>query len=199
MINKYKLLIVLTAVLLVSKASAQTESLPVQNNIKLRLPLSYNGLFSDWITAGLQYERLINTKNSLSLGVNYIGIDGNRFFSSLDKARVQGYSGLMILPQWRHYFRKNQDKYFNGFYVGASAAYLKDNIDRKEAIEKRHVIGLGGLIGYQQVIKKKISLGITPSLHFGLEQSNLPRSSNDRLRMSTIFIHNLDLHLGYIF
>lgn len=194
--NKYKLLTLLIALLLSAKTFGQTESLPVKHNIKLRLPLSYNGLFSEWFTAGLQYERLITAKNSLSLGAHYLDSEGNRFFSSWEQ--VQGYKSLMVLPQWRHYFRKNEQHYFNGFYAGVSAVYVRSNTDQGEYIRKSHVMALGGLIGYQQVIKKKISIGITPSLHYGVENANRLGFKTSR-QTFPVFSASLDLHVGYIF
>jgi hypothetical protein len=194
MMNKYKLLILLTAMLLSAKTFSQTQSLPVKNAIKLRLPLRYDGLFSQWYTIGLQYERLINAKNSLSLGATYLDSDGSRFFSSYKQ--VQGYKVLKVLPQWRHYFRRKEENYFNGFYVGGSAAYVKSNIYRRESTQRGHAIGLGGLIGYQKVIKKKLSIDITPSLHYGLENANNPDFNR---RIYTVFIGSLDLYVGYVF
>jgi hypothetical protein len=105
----------------------------------------------------------------------------------------------MVLPQWRHYVRKREKNYFNGFYYGASAVYLRDFIDRAENRENRHVISLGALIGYQQVIKKRLSLGITPSLHFGIENTNLNKRNPNRRLTATTFITSLDFHIGYIF
>jgi hypothetical protein len=198
MMNKYKLLTFLIAVLLVTQSYAQTEALPVKHNIKLRMPLSYNGLFSQWITAGLQYERLISAKNSLNLGTIYYYSKDNRFSSYRENINSQNH--LLILPQWRHYFRKNEQNYFNGFYVGASAAYVRSRIDWVGFVQKSDAMGLGGLIGYQQVIKKKLSIGFTPSLHYGLENSNNPSyGSISSRRTYPVFIGSLDLHIGYIF
>jgi hypothetical protein len=132
--NKYKLLTLLIALLLITKTFAQTDSLPVKNIIKLGLPLTYNGLFAQYFSAGLQYERLINAKNSLSLSVDYLDSEGNRFFPALNKER--GDKSLIIMPQWRHYLGKNKDTYFNGFYVGgqlfiSEVTSIKETLFRK--------------------------------------------------------------------
>jgi hypothetical protein len=178
--------------------SQDTDTLPVKHHIKLRLPFWYKGFFTQTFLTGLQYERLISPKNSVSLGISYYYSNRNYFDG---RSTVENYRQLMVLPQWRHYFRRNKQNYFNGFHLGASAAYLRDYIDRPNALEKHHVMGLGILVGYQQVIKKKFSLGITPSLHFGVENTNYNRYQNASInrRFSTVFIVSPDFHIGYIF
>ncbi|QHT68410.1 DUF3575 domain-containing protein [Rhodocytophaga rosea] len=196
---KKSLLLLLLPVLMCAECFSQTtDSLPVKHDIKLRLPFWYKGFFTQTFLTGLQYERLLSTKNSVSLGISYYYSNRNYFDG---RSTVDNYRQFMVLPQWRHYFRRNKQNYFNGFHLGASAVYLRDYIDRPNALEKRHVMGLGILVGYQQVIKKKISLGITPSLHVGLENTNYNRHQNARInrRFSTIFIVSPDFHIGYIF
>lgn len=194
---KTKLLTIVIALLLFTKGFAQTDPLPVKYNIKLRLPLYYNNFFSNWYTVGAQYERLINAKNSLSLGVIYY--DFNDYQRLLLWRSVQESKSVLIMPQWRHYFRKNKDNYFNGFYVGASSGFGGGITYGKYVTEKTYFIGIGGLIGYQQVIKKRFSIGFTSALQYGAEYTNLPETSAMRSHLYPVFSGSLDLHIGYIF
>jgi hypothetical protein len=197
-----KKLILLSLFLLVltctQSFSQAIDSLPVKHNIKLKLPFNFKGFFTERFATGLQYERLISPKNSVGLGISYYGID--KPFSD-SHSTIENYKQIMVLPQWRHYFRRNRENYFNGFHLGASSIYMRDYINRPNVLEKRHVMGLGILAGYQQVIKKKISLGIMPSLHFGVENTTYNRYQNASInrRFSTVFIVSPDLHIGYIF
>jgi hypothetical protein len=148
--------------------------------------------------AGGQYERLINAKNSLSLGViYYYNFNFSHRFPDWDN--IQNSRSLQIMPQWRHYFRKNKENYFNGFYVGASSVYGRQIIKRVYSTEKWHFMGVGGLIGYQQVIKKRFSVGFTPALQYGFEYTNSPESRGRSSRIYSVFSGSLDLYIGYIF
>jgi hypothetical protein len=194
--KKFLLLLLPLLMLTYTQSFSQvTDSLPVKHNVKLKLPFNYKGFFTERFATGLQYERLISPKNSVSMGISYYYSNRNHFDG---RSTIQNYKQVMVLPQWRHYFRRNPENYFNGFHLGASSVYLRDYIERPDVLEKRHVMGLGILAGYQQVIKKKISLGITPSLHFGVENTNY-NSRRIRRRFFTTFIYSLDFHVGYVF
>ena len=143
------------SIAIVNTCFSQVNSLPVKHYIKLGLPFWYKGFLSEWYTVGLQYERLLSAKNSISFGISYYNSDRKR---STTSGIIQHYKQVMILPQWRHYLRKKEVNYFNGFYLGASAVYLRDYIDRIENRENRYVMGLGVLLGYQQVIEKSFLL-----------------------------------------
>lgn len=195
--NRKNIFLLAISVLIISKSYAQIDSLPIRNSIKLKIPTGgYNHFFSDFMLVGLQYERLLTSKSSISLSTHFAN-------SAIDRKTVEGtiqnYKQVMLLPQWRHYFRKKEEYYFNGFYVGVSTVYMRDHISRVENTEKRHLIGAGALIGYQQVIKKKISIGFTPSLHYGANISKTNSISGQERKIEGIFIIGLDLHLGYIF
>jgi hypothetical protein len=194
--NTVKLLTLVFVLLAVSQTFAQVDAVPAKNNFKIRVPLKYNGFFSQRFSAGLQYERLISATNTLSLGAMYYHHDNQQFSYS---GGIVPYRVLMILPQWRHYFRKNKEHYFNGFHIGVSSAYLNTHIDWSEATEKKHYAGIGGLIGYQQVIKKRLAIGCTPSLHYGFEATNLAGYNRIGRRMATAFSASVDVHIGYIF
>ncbi|MDO1451811.1 DUF3575 domain-containing protein [Rhodocytophaga aerolata] len=195
--NRKSIFLLAIGILLMSKSYAQIDSLPVRNNIKLKIPTGgYKHFFSEFTLVGLQYERLLTSKNSISLSAHFSN-------SAKDRTTVEGtiqhYKQVMLLPQWRHYLRKNKQNYFNGFYVGFSTAYMRDYIYRIDNTEKRHLIGAGALIGYQQVIKKKLSIGFTPSLHYGANFSTTNSTVRQERKTEGSLIYLLDFHIGYIF
>jgi hypothetical protein len=183
-------------VLVISQTLAQRTALERKNNIKLKLPLSLNGLGRDWMVVGVGYERLFTPTNTLSLGVNYY--NSHRQYETIGGTRTQ-YQQVMVLPQWRHYFRKNKDNYFNGFHAGVSTAYFQDQATFIEGYRKRRMAGMGLLAGYQQVIKKRISLGLTPSLHYGLQSNQEELNGQQRRFFGSTFIFSLDFQAGFLF
>jgi hypothetical protein len=154
----------------------------------------------------LRYERLLSNKWSAAISGGYHkGAGGGRY--APPDWRLTFKRGFSIRPSLVYYLRNKAkaDRAFRGFYTGGALTYSQDtfrytSILNGQSEHKTQYFALaGGLIGYQQVVKKRISVGIEVSGGSGYTVNRQAYYGLTNRRGFGYFYFDATLRAGYIF
>lgn len=157
-------------------ALGQADSALMQkNNVQIRLPTYFKGFPKDFLYVGMKYERLLKPKLSIGVYADY----------RVDNSDYQGYQRkifeskhLSLKPTLIYYLRNKakSDRNYRGVFLGISSLfglqrydqlsyYDYNQPDRYEIVNQK-ILGIGPRIGYQQLIKKRLSIEASASIHY---------------------------------
>ena len=154
----------------------------------------------------IRYERLLSNKWSVAISGGYHQGAGSGRFAPADW-RLNSRQGFSIRPSLVYYLRNKEkaDRAFRGFYTGSALTYSQDTfwytskINGQSENQTQYFALAGGIIGYQQVVKKRISVGIEASGGSGYAVNRQAYYGLTGRREFGYFYFDATLRAGYVF
>lgn len=118
-----------------------------RNNIKINYWAPFKNNYSFY------YERKFGSRYSFQIHPGVIVNSSTGYFTE---------NAIFISPEFRYYFKKDSLLFSNGFYIGTFLKYKNYTIESETSSVKSKYNSFGGglVIGYQFLIKKRITLDL---------------------------------------
>ena len=152
---------------------------------------------------GFRYERLLSNKWSATISGGYYQNAGSGRYDPTVTSR-QGFS---VRPSLVYYLRNKEktNRNFRGFYTGGAFTYSQDTFryvrrfNGETDNQTQHFALIGGIIGYQQVIRKRFSLGLEINGGSGYSANQQTTYGSAYPGGFGYFYWDASLRAGYIF